>query len=151
MNAGSLAAVRWALVVLLAFVAVLGMHVALRHRRTAGWRSCNTLGTVFFLSVGTLICIYLIVINSGVRYQWAELHPVPGGGVGGLWWVLTATGPRPALTLAAWLCPLAHVLLRDEHPGGQAGPGHEIGRPAGAVLVVAVRSALRYPRCWCRC
>ena len=33
--------------------------------RTAGWPIVHTLGTVFFLSVGTLVCIYLIVINGG--------------------------------------------------------------------------------------
>ena len=63
-------AVLGALTVLFGFVLVLGLHVALRvvNSRLA---VVNTLGTVFFLSVGTLICIYLIVINGGsFANQW---------------------------------------------------------------------------------
>ena len=59
-----------ALVVLFAFVLVLGLHVSLRltNSRLA---IVNTLGTVFFLSVGTLITIYMVVINTGsFANQW---------------------------------------------------------------------------------
>ena len=50
------------LALLFAFVLALGLHVSLRiiNSRLA---IVNTLGTVFFLSVGTLIAIYLIVIG----------------------------------------------------------------------------------------
>src|SRR5262249_40657720 len=50
-------------VVLLAFTMVLGIHVALRTDKSR-LAVLNTLGTVFFLSVGTLLCIALIRINS---------------------------------------------------------------------------------------
>ena len=63
-NFGPLACVLGALVVLFAFVVVLGLHVALRIENSRLAIS-HTLGTVFFLSVGTLISIYLIVINGG--------------------------------------------------------------------------------------
>ena len=50
---------------------MLGLHVALR---TASSRVSivNTLGTVFFLSVGTLISIWLILISRDFSYQWAS-------------------------------------------------------------------------------
>ena len=32
---------------------------------------------------------------------------ITGAGIGGLWWVLSANRPSRALTLAAWMCPLA--------------------------------------------
>jgi ABC-type transport system involved in multi-copper enzyme maturation permease subunit len=95
-----------ALVVLLIFATVLGVHVALRivNSRLA---IVNTLGTVFFLSVGTLVCIYLIIINGSFEYQWASFVLFIATGIGGLWWVLSADRPTGALTLASWLCPLA--------------------------------------------
>ena len=69
-NFAPLVAVVGALVVLFAFAVVLGLHVSLRitNSRLA---IANTLGTIFFLSVGTLICIYLIVVNGGsFANQW---------------------------------------------------------------------------------
>ncbi len=96
-----------ALVVLFAFVIMLGLHVALRvvNSRLA---IVNTLGTVFFLSVGTLICIYLIVINRGsFGNQWLSFLAFLALGIGGLWYVLSADRPSPALTLGAVVCPLA--------------------------------------------
>jgi ABC-type Na+ efflux pump permease subunit len=96
-----------ALVVLLSFGVVLGLHVALRvtNSRLA---IVNTLGTVFFLSVGTLISIYLIVINGGdFANQWVSFIAFLVLGIGGLLYVLSADRPSPALTLASTLCPVA--------------------------------------------
>ena len=82
----------------------------------------NTLGTVFFLSVGTLVCIYLILINGRFEYQWLSFSAFIFAGVGGLWWVLCGEQPSAALTLASWLCPFAvfytvtNVLIGQ--PGG---------------------------------
>src|SRR5262249_44274632 len=67
----------------------------------------NTLGTVFFLSAGTLISIYLILISGDFEYQWASFILFMAIGIPGLWWVLSGTRPSTALTLASWLCPLA--------------------------------------------
>ena len=106
-NFGPLLAVLGALVVLLAFAIMLGLHVSLRvtNSRLA---IVNTLGTVFFLSVGTLISIYLIVINGGsFANQWVSFVSFLVLGVGGLLYVLSADKPSPALTLASVLCPLA--------------------------------------------
>jgi hypothetical protein len=94
-------------VVLLAFAVVLGLHVSLRtdNGRLA---TLHTLGTVFFLTVGTLVCIYLILINGGrFEYQWLSFLFFIMAGVGGLWWVLSGQRPAVALTLAAWVCPFA--------------------------------------------
>ncbi len=106
MNVEAVLCTLGALLVLLAFVGVLGLHVALR---TLASRVAivNTLGTVFFLSAGTLISIYLILISSGFGYQWASFILFIATGVAGLWWVLSSTRPSGALTLAAWICPIA--------------------------------------------
>jgi ABC-type transport system involved in multi-copper enzyme maturation permease subunit len=97
-----------AMLVLMAFTMVLGLHVALRTYNSR-LSVINTLGTVFFLSVGTLVCIYLILINGRFEYQWFSFIGFLSAGIGGLWWVLN--GDRqwsaPALTLASVVCPLA--------------------------------------------
>ena len=95
------------LIVLSAFAMTLGLHVALRgvNSRLA---IVNTLGTIFFLSVGTLIAIYLIVINGGsFTNQWVSFIGFLVVGIGGLMWVLSGDRPSPALGLGATLCPLS--------------------------------------------
>src|SRR5213078_23806 len=91
--------------VLLSFAGILGMHVALRNDKSQV-AIVNSLGTVFFLTVGTLVCIYLILINGRFEYQWFSFVFFLAAGIGGLWWVLSADRPSPALTLASWLCPV---------------------------------------------
>jgi len=85
---------------------VLGIHVALRTENSR-LAVINTLGTVFFLSVGTLTCIYLILVTGRFEYQWLSFSGFIFAGVGGLWWVLSGDRPSSALTLAAWACPVA--------------------------------------------
>jgi ABC-type transport system involved in multi-copper enzyme maturation permease subunit len=106
MNGQAFAAVLGAGLVVQAFAIVLGLHVALR-TPTSRVAVINTLGTVFFLSVGTLICLYLILINGRFEYQWLSFIFFLGAGIGGIWWVLSANRPSKALTIASWLCPLA--------------------------------------------
>lgn len=106
-NFPPLVAVLGSLGILFVFAVVLGLHVALRitNSRLA---IANTLGTIFFLSVGTLICIYLIVVNRGsFGNQWVSFIGFLVLGIGGLLYVLSADRPSPALTLASVLCPLA--------------------------------------------
>jgi hypothetical protein len=106
-NAEALVCVLGVALVLLAFALVLGLHVALRTMNSR-LAIINTLGTVFFLSVGTLVCIGLILINGGrFEYQWLSFVFFIAAGIGGLWWVLSGDRPSAALTLASWLCPLA--------------------------------------------
>src|SRR5207237_3486265 len=89
-----------------AFPGRLAVHGA---RRTESSRLAiiNTLGTVFFLSVGTLVSIGLILINGRFEYQWASFMFFIAAGIGGLWWVLNGDRPTAALTLASWLCSIA--------------------------------------------
>jgi hypothetical protein len=106
MNATSLLCVLGALLILLAFAMVLGIHVALRTQNSR-LAIVNTLSTVFFLSVGTLVCIALILINGRFEYQWGSFVFFVVAGVGGLWYVLSGDRPSTALTIASWLCPFA--------------------------------------------
>jgi len=106
-NLGPMLAVVGALSVLFAFVIVLGIHVSLRIP-SSRHAIANTLGTVFFLSVGTLISIYLIVINGGsFANQWVSFIAFLVVGIGGLLYVLSADRPSAAITLASVFCPLA--------------------------------------------
>ena len=106
-NFGPLVAVVGAMVVLFGFAVVLGLHVSLRNTNSR-LAIANTLGTIFFLSVGTLICIYLIVVNGGsFANQWFSFISFLVLGIGGLLYVLSADRPSPALTLASVICPLA--------------------------------------------
>lgn len=93
--------------ILISFVLTLGLHVALRTENSR-LAVVNTLGTVFFISIGTLISIYLIVINGGsLGNQLLSFSAFLGLGIGGLWFVFSGDRPAPALTIAAFLCPLA--------------------------------------------
>ncbi len=92
--------------VLQSFAMVLGIHVALRNQNSR-LAILNTLGTIFFLTAGTLITISLILINGKFEYQWASFIFFLAAGIGGLWWVLNGDRPSPALTLASWLSPLS--------------------------------------------
>ncbi len=106
-NFGPMLAVLGAVVTMFAFVMVLGLHVSLRviNSRMA---IVHTLGTVFFLSVGTLICIYLIVINPGsFANQWISFIAFLILGIGGLLYVLSADRPSAALSLGSVVCPIA--------------------------------------------
>src|SRR5207249_7118934 len=103
-NAETLVAVIAGAAVLLAFAGILGIHVALRNDKSQV-AIVNSLGTVFFLTVGTLVCIYLILINGRFEYQWFSFIFFLAAGIGGLWWVLNGDRPSSALTLASFLLP----------------------------------------------
>jgi hypothetical protein len=134
MNATALLCVAGAGLVVMAFAVVLGIHVALRtpNSRLA---VINTLSTIFFLTVGTLICIGLILINGRFEYQWSSFVFFLVAGVGGLWWVLSADRPSAALTCASWFCPLsvyyAVVNILVAKPGSQ-----ESADPLWTFLVI---------------
>ncbi|MGF1581772.1 MAG: ABC transporter permease subunit [Gemmataceae bacterium] len=116
-----------AIAVLEVFVIVLGVHVALR-APTSRLAIGKALGTVFFLSVGTLVCIYIIAINGQFEYQWASFVFFLAAGIGGFWWVLSGNRPAPALTLASIACPLAifysvlNILIGNPKTQGSADP-----------------------------
>jgi hypothetical protein len=93
-------------ILLLAFAMVLGVHVALRNVSSRK-AIINTLGTIFFLTVGTMVCIYLIRINGRFEYQWLSFAGFLFAGMAGLWWVVSADQPSAALNLASLICPIA--------------------------------------------
>jgi ABC-type transport system involved in multi-copper enzyme maturation permease subunit len=134
-------------VILFAFTMVLGIHVALRNEKSR-LAIGHTLGTVFFLSIGTLICIYLIMINGRFEYQWLSFVFFLGAGIGGLWWVLSGDRPSGALTLASWLCPVfvfysvTNIMIGNPITGESADPlvpftatGLAFGLAVAAMLV----------------
>ncbi len=106
MNAVAMVCVLAALLVLMAFALVLGIHVALRTPNSQV-AIIHTLSTIFFLTVGTLICIALILINRRFEYQWGSFIFFLIAGIGGLWYVLSGDRPTAALSWASWFCPLA--------------------------------------------
>lgn len=94
------------MVIVMAFTVMLGIHVALRSDNSR-LAAISALGTVFFLSVGTMICIYLIRIQSSFVNQWFSFAGFIVAGIGGLWWVLSAERPSAALSSASALLPIA--------------------------------------------
>lgn len=135
-NFGPLLCVLGAIIVLVSFVMTLGIHVALRIENSR-LSIVHTLGTVFFISIGSLVSIYLIVINGGsLGNQLLSFSAFIGLGIGGLWWVLSADRPSAALTLASVVCPLAMfysvVNILIAKPGSQ-----ESSDPLIPFLVIA--------------
>jgi len=136
MNATALVCIDGGLILLMAFVMVLGIHVALRNTNS-GAAVVQTLGTVFFLSLGTLFCLALIVLSGRFEYQWLSFIFFLGAAIGGLWWVLNGTRPSSALTWASWFCPLsvlyAVMNIVVARPGSQ-----ESADPLPSFLVIVV-------------
>lgn len=97
--------VTFGFLVLCVFSAMLGLHSGLSYfiSRTA---IANSLGTLFFLFVGILICMMLIVqARSSFALQLPCFLLFILGGSLGLWASLTHRNPSPALTLSAWILP----------------------------------------------
>jgi len=88
------------------FASVLGIHSGLRHD-TSRSAIINSLGTIFLLFVGVLICLYLIVISGRFEAQWAAFVLFIILGSIGLWISLTANAPSGAITLTASIAPAA--------------------------------------------
>ena len=135
MNAMALLCLLGGLLVVFAFCMVLGIHIALRSP-TSRAAILTALGSVFFLTVGTLVTIALILVNGRFEYQWASFLAFLGAGIGGLWWVLNGDRPSSALTLASWVCPLAVFYTAATVVVGKPGTG-ETGDPLIPFLVVA--------------
>ncbi len=95
------------LVVLYAFVAMLGLHSGLSYVSSRN-AIATSLGTVFFLFVGVAVCMRVMLAFSG-SFQ-AQLHPFLAfmiGGGAGLYLALGARNPSNAIAVAAFACPLA--------------------------------------------
>ena len=87
------------------FSAMLGLHAAITYTssRTA---VANSLGTIFFLMVGILICAYLIMMNrQEVARQLLSFMIFIGAGSVALFGSMGAKNPSRAITLVALLTP----------------------------------------------
>jgi ABC-type transport system involved in multi-copper enzyme maturation permease subunit len=137
MNGTALVCVLGGLLMLTAFVMVLGLHVALR-TQNSGAAVVLTLGTVFFLSLGTLFCLALIVLSGRFEYQWLSFVFFLAAGIGGLWWVLNGSRPSGALTWASWFCPLGVFYAVMNVVVARPGSQQESGDPLPPFLVIMV-------------
>jgi ABC-type transport system involved in multi-copper enzyme maturation permease subunit len=91
-----------------AFAAILGVHAALRYDSTKG-AIAHSLGTMFLLFVGILVCLFLILVSGNNRFgaQWASFLLFIVLGSIGLWVSLSANAPSNAIGLTAALLPFA--------------------------------------------
>lgn len=111
------------MLVLLAFIIVLGIHVALSRVNTR-LAIGMSLGTVFFIFVCTFLCIYLIMIGGRFEVQITNFLLFLFIGIGGLWMVLSGDKPSSALLLASIICPvgifyaITNVMVGNVRTGG---------------------------------
>jgi hypothetical protein len=95
------------LLVLFAFVAMLGIHAGMSYDNSRS-AIATSLGTVFFLFLGVATCIRVMVAFSGAFE--VQLQPflafMVGGGVG-LFLALGIRNPSTAILVASLLCPFA--------------------------------------------
>ncbi len=96
-----------ALAVLFVFAAMLGLHAGMHYANSRGAIGVS-LGTLFFLFVGVLTCMRMMLAFSGTFE--AQLQPflafMVGGGVG-LYVAIGARNPSTAIGVASFLCPFA--------------------------------------------
>ncbi|MEZ6064851.1 MAG: ABC transporter permease [Planctomycetaceae bacterium] len=97
------------LVVLACFCAMLGLHGALSYTNSRK-AILHSLGTVFFLFVGTFVCIVLLVEARGdYSLQLPAFVVFAVGGTIGLMASLAARNPSPALLLTSTMLPFATI------------------------------------------
>jgi hypothetical protein len=94
------------LLVFAVFAAVLGIHAGLRHSSTRV-AFANSMGTMFLLFVGILICLFLILVSGRFEYQWGSFILFIVLGSIGLWVSLSANAPSNAIALTATVTPFA--------------------------------------------
>lgn len=95
-----------ALAIFFLFAGVLGLHSGLRYASTRV-ALAHSLGTVFLLFVGILLCLFLIVLSGQFETQWLSFVLFIAIGSIGLWVSLSANAPSGAITLAAAVAPVA--------------------------------------------
>lgn len=89
------------------FVMVLGIHCGMRYANSRGAIAAS-LGTIFFVSLGVVTCVLIMVSFSGsFQLQLAPFLAFILGGALGLFVVLSAGNPSSALAMASAGIPLA--------------------------------------------
>lgn len=95
------------LAVLYVFVAVLGVHAGMIYGNSRS-AIATSLGTVFFLFVGVLACMWIMVRFSGsAQAQFGPFLAFMIGGGLGLYLALGARNPSTAIGVASFVCPIA--------------------------------------------
>ena len=95
------------LVTLYAFVAMIGIHIGMQYQNTRS-ATVTSLGIIFFLFVGIMTCIWIMVAFSG-SFE-TQLQPFVAfmvGGAIGLYITLGAKNPSSAVLLASFVLPIA--------------------------------------------
>ncbi len=95
------------LVVLYAFVAMIGIHIGMQYQNTRS-ATITSLGIIFFLFIGITTCIWIMVAFSG-SFE-TQLQPFVAfmvGGAIGLYITLGAKNPSNAILLASFVLPIA--------------------------------------------
>ncbi|HEX4149855.1 MAG TPA: hypothetical protein VHY20_12740 [Pirellulales bacterium] len=96
---------------LAAFAAILGIHAGMAYASSRAAVSVS-LGTLFFLFIGVATCMRIMVAFSGsFSFQLQPFLAAMLGGFVGLYLALGARNPSPAITAAAFFCPLATLYL----------------------------------------
>lgn len=115
------------LATLAGFCAMLGLHSALSYT-VSRQAILHSLGTVFFLFVGTFICLVMIVEARGsFLYQLPAFVIFILGGSLGLWASLSHQNPSGALSLAAAILPFCTFY---------AVTGYTLGNTLGIALAI---------------
>jgi ABC-type transport system involved in multi-copper enzyme maturation permease subunit len=127
------------MLVLVAFSITLGLHASLAYVQTRA-AIVTSLGTIVFLFIGVLVCIFLILVSGGsggFAAQVASFVVFICVGAVGMYAVLAVRNQSGALAWAAPLCPIltfyaiTHFLKGD--PGSARG-----GDPLGSFLAIAL-------------
>jgi hypothetical protein len=121
--------------ILATFAVTLGLHSSLAYEQTRA-AIVTSLGTIVFLFIGVLICIFLILVSGRFESQLASFLVFICAGAVGMYAALAVRNRARALALVAFLCPfltfyaITHFLRGD--PGTFRG-----GDPAGSFLAIA--------------
>lgn len=121
-----------AFLVLVVFAITVGLHAGITFEKSRV-AIANSLGIVFLLFVGVLICVFLILTAGRFESQLASFIVFIFAGSVALYASLAARNPSGALALTAAMCPfltwwcIVHLLPRGLYPGGD---------PLGGFLIV---------------
>jgi ABC-type Na+ efflux pump permease subunit len=127
------------ILILVAFAITLGLHASLAYEQTRA-AIITSLGTIVFLFVGVLVCIFLILVSGasgGFAAQAASFVVFIFVGAIGMYAVLAVRNQSGALVWVAALLPIltfyaiTHFLKGD--PGSARG-----GDPLGSFLAIAL-------------
>jgi hypothetical protein len=95
------------LAVMYVFVSMLGVHAGMSYDNSRSAIAAS-LGTVFFLCLGVLACVWMLISFSGsFQFQLIPFFAMLLGGGVGLFVALGWRNPSPAIGLAAITCPFA--------------------------------------------